>query len=137
MEQDHANDKTTSEPIDISTLPDFAKNILEHAETIPQEALDEFPSDYTENLDHYLYGMPKKSQGPSDSAALEERNDAMENTQMKKEAAGQPDDLGMPSIQKKILERAARLPKQDLEVFPPDFTENLDHYLYGMPKKTQ
>ena len=51
----------SAEPIDISGLPDFAKNILKRAENIPQEALDEFPADYSENLDHYLYGMPKKS----------------------------------------------------------------------------
>ena len=50
-----------AEPIDISGLPDFVKNILKRSENIPQEALDEFPSDYSENLDHYLYGLPKKS----------------------------------------------------------------------------
>ena len=50
-----------SAPVDVSTLPNFARNILKIAETIPQEALDEFPPDYSENLDHYLYGMPKKS----------------------------------------------------------------------------
>ena len=53
--------RISAEAIDVSGLPDFVRNILKRAENIPQEALDEFPPDYSENLDHYLYGTPKKT----------------------------------------------------------------------------
>lgn len=36
-----------------------------------------------------------------------------------------------------ILEIASKIPKEDLEAFPPDYSENLDYYLYGTPKKTE
>ena len=35
----------------------------------------------------------------------------------------------------RILERTAAIPKEEFSMFPLDFTENLDHYLYGSPKK--
>ena len=31
-----------------------------HLKEIPQEELDEIPTDASVNLDHYLYGAPKK-----------------------------------------------------------------------------
>ena len=31
-----------------------------HLKDIPQEELDEIPTDASVNLDHYLYGAPKK-----------------------------------------------------------------------------
>lgn len=34
--------------------------IDEHIKDVPQDALDELPVDASENLDHYLYGAPKK-----------------------------------------------------------------------------
>lgn len=34
--------------------------IDELLQNVPKEALDELPSDASENLDHYLYGAPKK-----------------------------------------------------------------------------
>ena len=47
------------------------------------------------------------------------------------------DDSDAPSIQEKILARAAKIPQEELGKFPPDYSENLDYYLYGMPKKTR
>ena len=41
---------------------DFQDIILEIAKTIPKEELEAFPPDYSENLDHYLYGFPKKGE---------------------------------------------------------------------------
>ncbi|HXG86222.1 MAG TPA: hypothetical protein VNI84_19535 [Pyrinomonadaceae bacterium] len=32
----------------------------EHLKDIPEEELDKIPSDASVNLDHYLYGAPKK-----------------------------------------------------------------------------
>ena len=63
----------------VKTLPaeqqeevlDFVKNLepqrqtlwemwQKHLKDIPQEELDEIPTDASVNLDHYLYGAPKK-----------------------------------------------------------------------------
>ena len=62
----------------------------------------------------------------------------MEDDQRQEQAAEQSDRniSGPPNIQEKILEIAKWIPKEDKEMFPPDFTENLDYYLYGMPKKS-
>ena len=51
-----------------------------------------------------------------------------------------PDNKGRRknlSIVDRILKRAEPIPKEELLKFPPDFTENLDHYLYGSPKKSK
>ena len=51
-----------------------------------------------------------------------------------------PDNKGkrknLPIVDR-ILERTASIPKEEFSMFPPDFTENLDHYLYGSPKKSK
>ena len=36
-----------------------------------------------------------------------------------------------------ILEIASKIPKEELANIPPDFSENFDHYLYGVPKKSE
>ena len=33
----------------------------EHLKDIPEEELDKIPTDASQNLDHYLYGAPKKT----------------------------------------------------------------------------
>ena len=51
-----------------------------------------------------------------------------------------PDNKAKPKnlpIVDRILKRAESIPKEELSKFPPDFTENLDHYLYGSPKKSK
>ena len=40
-----------------------------------------------------------------------------------------------PSIEEKIAARVADIPDEALEDLPADASENLDHYLYGAPKK--
>ena len=40
-------------------------------------------------------------------------------------------------IQDILLEIASKIPKEDLENIPSDLSENLDHYLYGFPKKSE
>ena len=144
MKQDHTKDETASEPIDISTLPDFAKNILKHAEKISQEALDEFPPDYSENLDHYLYGMPKKSPRASDAPPSVQGDSPMTTTTDKDGLAKdgdkkptKPQDVsGPPAFVKRLIKMSENMSQEDRDKFPPDYSENLDHYLYGMPKKT-
>ncbi len=37
----------------------------------------------------------------------------------------------------KILRISESIPEEEFTMFPPDFTENLDHYLYGSPKKSK
>jgi hypothetical protein len=46
------NEKETVRPIE-ELLSELAKEI-------PQEEWDKLPEDLNENLDHYLYGVPKK-----------------------------------------------------------------------------
>lgn len=45
-----------------SDTRDFQDIILEIAKKIPQEELDNIPSDFSENFDHYLYGVQKKTE---------------------------------------------------------------------------
>ena len=113
----------------------FHKKLIEIAETIPQEELDKFPPDYTENLDYYLYGMPKKSPEPSDTAPSVERNDGMEDSRTKEENSEQSENPAL-DFHKRLIERSKKIPQEELDKFPPDFSENLDYYLYGMPKKS-
>jgi hypothetical protein len=48
----------------VTGLTGSQKNIWEKVDellqNVPAEALDELPEDASENLDHYLYGAPKK-----------------------------------------------------------------------------
>ena len=50
---------TTKQNYDHSARPieDLLKEI---AEEIPQQEWDRLPSDLNDNLDHYLYGVPKE-----------------------------------------------------------------------------
>lgn len=41
------------------------------------------------------------------------------------------------SLFEKIEERVSKLSKETLEKLPTDGAENLDHYLYGSPKKAK
>ena len=34
-----------------------------------------------------------------------------------------------------LAEIAARIPPEEMDKLPPDFTEQLDHYIYGTPKR--
>ena len=40
-------------------------------------------------------------------------------------------------IQDILIEIASRVPQEELDAFPPDFIEHFDHYVYGVPKKTE
>ena len=40
-------------------------------------------------------------------------------------------------FQDKIIEIASKIPQEELDAFPPDFIENFDHYVYGVPKKSE
>lgn len=39
------------------------------------------------------------------------------------------------SITEKILERFRDVPPEERAKVPPDLTDNLDHYIYGLPQK--
>ncbi|MDE2687308.1 MAG: hypothetical protein OXI16_07415 [Chloroflexota bacterium] len=54
----------------------------------------------------------------------------------KENATEQPVEPWPPRWYTNILKRAKEMPQEDRDMFPPDYSENLDHYLYGMPKKT-
>lgn len=38
------------------------EKIRKLSESIPESALESVPTDLSENLDHYIYGVPKKSE---------------------------------------------------------------------------
>ena len=38
------------------------EKIRKFSETIPERELEKIPTDLSENLDHYIYGAPKKSE---------------------------------------------------------------------------
>ena len=70
------------------------------------------------------------------------KKDSIEAT--KKPLDQSPDDIYVEDynsdprdFQDIILEIASKIPKEDLENIPPDFSENFDHYLYGVPKKSE
>jgi hypothetical protein len=42
------------------SAPPIEEQLRELAKDIPQEEWDNLPSDLIENLDHYIYGTPKK-----------------------------------------------------------------------------
>lgn len=42
---------------------------------------------------------------------------------------------GPPMWIQKAIERAQRIPQEELDSLPRDLSGNLDYYLYGMPKK--
>lgn len=41
---------------------EFIKEWIEFGQSIPEEELAKFPTDFGENMDHYLYGSPKRSE---------------------------------------------------------------------------
>ena len=145
-----AQDGNATEQPANPNLPKWYTNLLKMSEEMSQEDRDLFPPDYTENLDYYLYGMPKKSPGPSDATPPVERNDGMEAIPQKYEAdmsgnSHAPDEekqavsvdvSKLPNFARNILKIAETIPQEALDEFPPDYSENLDHYLYGMPKKS-
>ena len=40
----------------------FIEKWIEFGKSIPEEELAKFPTDFAENMDHYLYGSPKRSE---------------------------------------------------------------------------
>ena len=62
LSQKDSAKKTEQHPDYNSDPRDFQDIILEIASKIPKEELANIPSDLSENLDHYLYGFPKKSE---------------------------------------------------------------------------
>lgn len=39
------------------------------------------------------------------------------------------------SIEEKLAEIAAEVPEEEWAKLPPDFSDQLDHYIYGTPKR--
>ena len=149
METNPQDNNATEQPAN-PNLPKWYTNTQERSKKLTKEDLEPFPPDYSENLDHYLYGMPKKPPGPPDDAPSAERNNSMTVSPQKYEAdmsgnshasaeekqAVSVDVSKLPNFARNILKIAETIPQEALDEFPPDYSENLDHYLYGMPKKS-
>ena len=90
-----------------------------------------------EDLSFYLYGTTKKTLDIYDAKiSSAKENAAKENSGTKDETTTQPRESDAPAFHKRMLERAKKIPQEDRDMFPPDFSENLDHYLYGTPPKS-
>lgn len=48
------------QPVDNSWIVEYAKEL---SAKVPMEEWEELPTDYSVNLDHYLYGTPKQVDG--------------------------------------------------------------------------
>jgi hypothetical protein len=46
-----------------------------------------------------------------------------------------PDETDAKPIAEVLAEIAAEIPPAQLAELPPDFTDQLDHYIYGTPKR--
>jgi hypothetical protein len=46
-----------------------------------------------------------------------------------------PDTSNQSPIAEVLAEIAAAIPDAELDNLPPDFTDQLDHYIYGTPKR--
>ena len=46
-----------------------------------------------------------------------------------------PSELRRQSIEEKILARFSQIPPEEQGRLPADLSDNIDHYLYGWPKK--
>jgi len=44
-------------------------------------------------------------------------------------------DETAPAIEDQLAELAKEVPQEEWDLLPDDLSENLDHYLYGFPKK--
>jgi hypothetical protein len=51
------------------------------------------------------------------------------------EAARDLEELGDRPIEETLAALAAEVPKEEWDKLPADLTDNLDHYIYGTPKK--
>ena len=50
-------------------------------------------------------------------------------------AGDRPYDAAAPTIEDVLHDLASQVPQEDWGSLPPDLTDNLDHYLYGTPKR--
>lgn len=50
-------------------------------------------------------------------------------------AGDRPYDAAAPAIEDVLHDLARQVPQEDWRNLPPDLTDNLDHYLYGTPKR--
>lgn len=55
-------------------------------------------------------------------------------TRIRRAARPASDDRARP-IEETLAELARDVPQADWDRLPPDLTDNLDHYLYGAPKR--
>jgi len=46
-----------------------------------------------------------------------------------------PYEPNAPAIEDVLAAIAAEIPKEEWDKLPPDLTDNLDHYLYGIPRQ--
>jgi hypothetical protein len=60
QEHEHTGHGHETAPAVAETTKPFWKKALEASERIPDEELDRLPSDLAAQVDHYIYGTPKR-----------------------------------------------------------------------------
>ena len=59
-EQSMTNGHETAAPAAAETIKPFWQKALEASQRIPDEELERLPADLAANIDHYIYGTPKR-----------------------------------------------------------------------------
>jgi hypothetical protein len=105
---------------------------------IPEEERRRFPKDLTSQVDHYVYGTPKR---PTDEELPWYAGTTMARPTGKTKSAAQPaakpkrTSSKMPPIAR-IAQRLGRMiPEEELRRIPKDLSSQVDHYVYGKPKR--
>lgn len=62
-------------------------------------------------------------------------NGASAQSNAESSAASKEFDSTVPKIQDVIADIMSNVPQEEWDSLPPDLTDNLDHYLYGTPRK--
>ena len=65
-----------------------------------------------------------------------EVQDIYDRIQAERRPSQEPTPLsGLAALEALLDDIAANAPEEDMKKFPPDFTENFDHYVYGTKKR--
>ena len=81
-----------------------------------------------EELHHLIDSLP-------DGEVAEVKEIVQAVRQQKRVAEAEAGGAGVRPIEEIAAELAAKVPQEEWDRLPADLSDNLDHYLYGTPKK--
>ena len=113
------------------------KILLENSEIIPGVFTHEQEATVTEALrDHRQVQLWVKGMGEFDPSGQLQHIKNIDRLEIRKPGERPVDPIG-PSIWEKIARIRESIPEEAWDDVPTDLASNLDHYLYGTPKKNQ